>query len=515
MRYKKIAVIGSGASGISAIRVLVNHGFQVTLFDGGVDVDEDALAKKRATSIAIRRGGLPDDVEPLDYSTLETPRKTYFSSDFSQRPHPSLPIRNSHTVGMLPSFAVGGLTNVWGASALRFREGDIASWPGDTRRLDQWYQEVLAWMPTIGPVSQPPFSTQPINVRSPDGQVGRILESLKKQRAYRKTFLADESSLAVSPKPSDCERCGLCLSGCPFDYIFSSRHELGRLPRHLLEHYSGHVVTSLHEIDEKVVISTDNGMGKKSRFDFDGVLVGAGVIQSSSLVMNALGIREGVRIQDCQAFTIPLLTAFTKSSQHPSMTLAEGVLDLLDDEGVTSEAYVQIYPGGRELAFAADLFAKRLHLPEPIRRSLVRHSLAAHGFLPGSQSHELTVRIESSSTYSIQRILVDSVSNPSTHRAMKRVIGRVFRMMGRAGALVITPLVHAELPGRSYHIGSSFPMSEHPVGLQSDLLGRPVGLRRVHVIDASVLPSLPPQSPTLTVMANATRIATLLSNHES
>ena len=50
-------------------------------------------------------------------------------------------------------------------------------------------------------------------------------------------------------------------------------------------------------------------------------------------------------------------------------------------------------------------------------------------------------------------------------------------------------------------------MSERPGELESDLLGRPAGFRRVHVVDASVLPSLPATTITLSLMANAQRIA--------
>ena len=44
----------------------------------------------------------------------------------------------------------------------------------------------------------------------------------------------------------------------------------------------------------------------------------------------------------------------------------------------------------------------------------------------------------------------------------------------------------------------------------SDLMGRPRGLKFVHVVDATVLPDVPPQSPTLTVMCNSARISSLL-----
>jgi choline dehydrogenase-like flavoprotein len=51
-------------------------------------------------------------------------------------------------------------------------------------------------------------------------------------------------------------------------------------------------------------------------------------------------------------------------------------------------------------------------------------------------------------------------------------------------------------------------MSSEPQPGQTDALGRPHGLERVHLVDSSVFPSIPATTITLSVMANAYRIAT-------
>jgi choline dehydrogenase-like flavoprotein len=51
-------------------------------------------------------------------------------------------------------------------------------------------------------------------------------------------------------------------------------------------------------------------------------------------------------------------------------------------------------------------------------------------------------------------------------------------------------------------------MRREPGESDTDTLGRPPGWDRVHLIDASVLPSIPATTITLSVMANAHRIAT-------
>ena len=61
-------------------------------------------------------------------------------------------------------------------------------------------------------------------------------------------------------------------------------------------------------------------------------------------------------------------------------------------------------------------------------------------------------------------------------------------------------------PGQSNHLGGSFPMRRNPGKFETDVMGRPYGYKKVHLVDATVFPSIPAQTITLTIMANAYRI---------
>ncbi len=69
-------------------------------------------------------------------------------------------------------------------------------------------------------------------------------------------------------------------------------------------------------------------------------------------------------------------------------------------------------------------------------------------------------------------------------------------------------MLKVEQPGKSFHFGGTFPMSVDPQPGQTDTLGRPAGLQRIHLVDSSCFPSIPATTITLSVMANAYRIAT-------
>ena len=50
-------------------------------------------------------------------------------------------------------------------------------------------------------------------------------------------------------------------------------------------------------------------------------------------------------------------------------------------------------------------------------------------------------------------------------------------------------------------------MKKKPSEFETDELGRPYGFERVHVVDSSVFPTVPATTITLSIMANAHRIA--------
>ena len=53
-------------------------------------------------------------------------------------------------------------------------------------------------------------------------------------------------------------------------------------------------------------------------------------------------------------------------------------------------------------------------------------------------------------------------------------------------------------------------MRSDPGPLETDVFGRVQGWKRIHVVDASVFPSIPATTITLTAMANAHRIGSEL-----
>ena len=72
----------------------------------------------------------------------------------------------------------------------------------------------------------------------------------------------------------------------------------------------------------------------------------------------------------------------------------------------------------------------------------------------------------------------------------------------------VLPMVSLSAAAKSYHFGGSFPHGPERTPTSTDRLGRPTSWDRIHLVDASVFPTVPATTFTLTIMTNAHRIAT-------
>src|SRR5207245_10268141 len=97
--------------------------------------------------------------------------------------------------------------------------------------------------------------------------------------------------------------------------------------------------------------------------------------------------------------------------------------------------------------------------------------------------------------------------HPQIESTMNTLIRKLHSLRVLVRAVPVSSLLKMGPPGRGFHTGGSFPMRLAPRGFETDLLGRPYGCERVHIVDASVFPSITASTITLTAMANAHRIA--------
>jgi hypothetical protein len=143
--------------------------------------------------------------------------------------------------------------------------------------------------------------------------------------------------------------------------------------------------------------------------------------------------------------------------------------------------------------------------------SFVTRASVALGYLPSWFSPALRLR-------AAQPLNRDDLAQLSIQREPTRwlrnvMLRKVVRAATRAAPFLdlwpVLPKLSLPAGAKSYHFGGTFPHTDHArVDLATDRLGRPRGCRRLHLVDASVFPDVPATTFTLTIMANAHRIAT-------
>ena len=534
----KNLIIGSGPAAVGAAMVL-SH---VHVVDSGGSLE--SVPADRAASLGRKAPSLwpKDDVEWLK-STLQpntngVETKLSFGSNYPYeipKSGPAWDVRG----GLKPSFAFGGLSTVWGASVLPYRQEEIKNWPITIKELEPHYRAVLAETGLAGVRDDleeilPSYHDAP-SFLGASSQAEAVLGRWHKNRRklVEGGFRWGKSRLLVSGKHMDasagrlsyhrsnelaaekaCVECGMCMYGCPYDLIYSSRksirkwEEVGKI-----KYEAGILVEGFKELEDRVEVWGRNlSTGAEWRGETERLFVGGGVLSSTAMVMRSLGIENRpVEILDSQYFTIPLLSfRGTKGVRESRLhTLAQIFLEIMPAEISKQLIHLQIYTYNDMITRVLQQKAGPLAgLLDPVIRQAEGRLFFLQGFLHSDDSGRL--RITMGATQGSQKkFSIEPMVNPRVGAMVKKVFAKLASHLSDLGFCPILPMASLGEPGRSFHSGGSMPMGgdSQKHSIVTDRLGRPNGLKRVHVIDASTFPSISATTITLTAMANARRIA--------
>lgn len=501
-----LLIIGSGPAGIAAAHAAIARGMQVLLIDSGLRFDDSSIIVSNKSE---QENGDKPLVNPKYRLGADAPNKLYFGSDFATKMHPQVKLTSNSKMGGGPSFAVGGLGNIWGACLFPFMYNDIKHWPISYSELMNAYSEVLSWLPHSGGENWPSsihvqgLNGSPSNV---DPEISEKLCSLQQESSDGTLSISLSSLLAVESHKSlenPCIGCAKCLSGCPTNSIFNPRNQIPWLIAKGLKYIPGLLITKIFENEHEVRLLCIDETGSCIDITAKRVLLGAGPIVTTALMLDTLNL-DSATLQDCQAFTLPILSQKSIGAPISPMSLAAAFVEQFRSS--QSVHHFQIYGRGPELRNVVDRLLPLTKLGKPLIDKIMKHCLVGHGFLRPKESGTVSVIKSTESTDHSLRLNIYAHVNAETQSHVRDAVTSFSRFLRPARLYPLVPLTHTERVGASYHLGSSFPMNEFSLKGCSDYLGRPNGLLRIHLIDASSLPELPPQSPTLTVMANATRI---------
>jgi choline dehydrogenase-like flavoprotein len=502
-----IYIIGSGLSGMAAAVALSQRGYVPTVLDAGLDLDEARrVLKMRLASLEPEQWNAADvarlkQVGPAAASGI--PRKLHFGSAFAYRDaDPATSIEVSRA-SMYRSFALGGFSSVWGAVIQPFPNEEIRRWPVDPGDLVPHYAAMRALLSdgTVQPTTQ---------ARAFYADLDKHREELSARGIrFRYADLAVRATDRNGTK--GCRYCGLCLYGCPYESIHTAASTLARFRcEGRVRYIPGVIVDKLSPAVDRVRIEA-RLLADGARICFDDpsvVFVAAGVLESARIILTSLALSEiPVQLRHSDIFTLPLLRFPTANgiARERIHTLCQLILDFDDDAVDVNPVRLQLY-GYNDLY--APLLARKVgpfSTPlAPLLDSLSTHLWTAFGYVHSDASSSVRMTLTGGSPVKLR---VEGEHNPKARQIARAVARRLMNARRFFRAIPVSSGLRFDLPGGGYHTGGSFPMSATPGPLETDRWGRLASLPRIHLVDASLLPSVPAGTLAFTVMANAHRIA--------
>jgi ferredoxin len=516
----KEVIIGSGPAALACAAARIASGAQVHVLDIG-DQLEPHLAQLRLSLAATSPDQWSaDTLRPLrsgfDTGAAGRSLRPHFGS-FYAYDHGQLANDQQDNVHVLTSRARGGLLAVWGANMVAPRWQDLSAIDGDMQIWEEALRSIARLVHLCGQTddlaAEYPLFAQ--DVPPPLSQQGQLLQ--RHWQAHRQDLAAahirfGQARLAV--RANRCQLCGLCLTGCPYALAFDGLAQWNAWEE------AGQV--TLQGGFAAVAITRRPGGGWLIHGDESS---GAPVVADRVFV--ATGVVSTLRIA-AQSWLAAVSTAQLRYHPHllaPSImansaatveserlhTMPQLLLQLHDPKLAVEPVHVQVstynHWMSEELVRRAPFLAHQPH----IRQQLAGRLLGVQAYLHAGSAPPIDV--------AFQRVggkarLHFQSANPAQLAAVQSQQRAVLAALTRAvRALGFSPLpgmVQWGRPGDGNHVGASMPMRLSPLLGETDLLGQPPGWQGIHVIDASVLPTLPAYTMTYLAMANAYRIGRML-----
>jgi choline dehydrogenase-like flavoprotein len=520
-------IIGSGPAAAGAALALSRRkDLEITVIDLGLELEPDRQALVDALSSAAQMSWDTDAIgriaeQPIETGSSGLPEKRTYGSDFPFRDIGQLNgiVVESGANRRIVSAAYGGFSSVWGAQVMPFAASVFETWPVSVGEMETHYRDVLSEIPyaaedddlaRLFPLLAASDPLPPVSRRT-----GRVLDAYARHRSALNELGVTVGKARLAFASGSCVRCGLCMTGCPYSLIYSASHTFDKLREaHRVKYHSGLLALSLaEEADRGAVTALEIATDRVERFEADRIFVACGGIGTTRLVVNSLGLFDAeLAMRESQQFALPFLSRqsvpdprgeaqFTLNQFNLTVALDEPGFDL-------SQLHFYTYNALFSDALPAPL---RTRWAEPAKRELLRRLTFALGYLPSWRSPTLSVQIRKpTSDRVLPEMRMFTTGAASWRNPMLRtVVRKLLRSAWLLDLYPVLPMLRLAAAGKSYHFGGSFPHSlDRPTSFSSDRLGRVGPWQRIHLVDASVFPNVPATTFTLTVMANAHRIAT-------
>lgn len=530
-----IIIVGSGPAGVSAAFPLVQAGLKVLMVDGGRETTLSPPAQSyltaRANDADQWKWIVGRDFHSLKFADAVSPKLRAPTHSYVFEGYEQINKVIGEKFVALGSLAQGGLSNAWGCGVAKLSPRELADYPFDAEEIEGSYKTVTQRMGISGACPDDltdyfgldTWADKPIEMDPLQSQLLAKYQSLNTELISSGFRLGRSRVAALSHDKGErkaCDLSGNCLWGCDRKALYSAIDDIATLKKYPNFTYrSGLIVDRVSRSEQYPYIQGRDSLAFSFSITGRKVLLAAGTLATTRLAMIALGINHSLKMQACPvaafllwrpmslglsrgpAFGLGQLSFALSLSDKASSDVASG--RTIDDlSSFSTNAFGSLF---NTTGIPISEFAKFIPLRKPLGiqflRSLLSSCTVGNVYLPGLYTNA-SLKLDADEVLRVSGGYTEDVDS-----LMKEAQNKLRSSFLKLGALMLPKSFTLSKPGGDLHHACSLPMRKEPTLGETSPDGELFGLRNVHVIDGACLTAISEKSHTLTIMANADRIA--------
>ena len=316
----KIAIIGAGPCGVAAAIPFLKHKdkFEITMISSG-DSLYTADINKIKSYLKNQNRDMQHQFWELNNTKSKTliPKKLFFGTS-SVYDDIQNDLEKSNNIDFEVSHSIGGLSNVWGATVTGVTENDLKRYNYNDE-INKYFETITNIFPISG-IRDSVDSDKSFNINYQNNslnycsQAKRIVEEFNRNKNYYKknSFRLGYAKLAVNTTNGNiCNNSGLEMYGCYNDSIFNSLSYINKIESDI-DIIKNTLVDEIVPNDNSITFICRNKENNNFKLEFDKVIVAAGTINTSKLVLKLLEKHNlsSLIIKDSQKYFFLYFTFF-------------------------------------------------------------------------------------------------------------------------------------------------------------------------------------------------------------